>query len=48
MIAASFVYLLALIGGFSRNVIGYGLGRTLSAEFENINNKKMKGNEPIS
>jgi len=26
------VYLAALIGGFSRKVIGYGLGRTLSAD----------------
>ncbi len=31
-IAASFVYLSALIDGFSRKVIGYGLGRTLSAD----------------
>ena len=31
-IANSFVYLAALIDGFSRKVIGYGLGRTLSAE----------------
>lgn len=31
-IATSFVYLAALIDGFSRKVIGYGLGRTLSAD----------------
>jgi len=31
-IATSFVYLAALIDGFSRKVIGYALGRTLSAD----------------
>jgi transposase InsO family protein len=31
-IATSFVYLAALIDGFSRKVVGYGLGRTLSAD----------------
>ena len=31
-ISASFVYLAAVIDGFSRKVIGYGLGRTLSAD----------------
>jgi len=31
-IATSFVYLAALIDGFSRRVVGYGLGRTLSAD----------------
>jgi len=31
-IATSFVYLSALIDGFSRKVVGYGLGRTLSAD----------------
>jgi putative transposase len=31
-IAASFVYLAAIIDGFSRKVIGYGLGRTLSSD----------------
>jgi len=31
-IVNSFVYLAALIDGFSRKVIGYGLGRTLSAD----------------
>ena len=31
-IAISFVYLAALIDGFSRKVIGYALGRTLSAD----------------
>jgi len=31
-IANSFVYLSALIDGFSRKVVGYGLGRTLSAD----------------
>jgi transposase InsO family protein len=31
-IATSFVYLAALIDGFSRKVIGYGLGRTLSSD----------------
>jgi len=31
-IATSFVYLAALIDGFSRKVIGYGLGKTLSAD----------------
>jgi len=32
-IATSFVYLAALVDGFSRKVIGYGLGRTLSSDF---------------
>jgi len=31
-IATSFVYLAAIVDGYSRKVIGYGLGRTLSAE----------------
>ncbi len=31
-IATSFVYLAAVIDGFSRKVIGYGLGRTLSSD----------------
>jgi putative transposase len=31
-IATSFVYLAALVDGFSRKVVGYGLGRTLSAD----------------
>ena len=31
-IATSFVYLAALIDGFSRKVIGYALGSTLSAD----------------
>jgi putative transposase len=31
-IAKSFVYLAALIDGFSRKVIGYGLGKTLSSD----------------
>ena len=31
-IATSFVYLAALIDGFSRKIIGYALGRTLSAD----------------
>ena len=31
-IATSFVYLAALIDGFSRKVVGYALGRTLSAD----------------
>jgi putative transposase len=31
-IATSFVYLAALIDGFSRKIVGYGLGRTLSAD----------------
>jgi len=31
-IATSFVYLAALIDGFSRKVVGYGLGRTLTAD----------------
>jgi len=31
-IVNSFVYLAALIDGFSRKVVGYGLGRTLSAD----------------
>ncbi len=31
-IVNSFVYLAALIDGFSRKIIGYGLGRTLSAD----------------
>jgi len=31
-IATSFVYIAALIDGFSRKVVGYGLGRTLSAD----------------
>ncbi len=31
-IATSFVYLAAVIDGFSRKIIGYGLGRTLSAD----------------
>lgn len=31
-IATSFVYLAALIDGFSRKVVGYGLGRALSAD----------------
>ena len=31
-IATSFVYLAAVVDGFSRKVIGYGLGRTLSAD----------------
>lgn len=31
-IATSFVYLAALIDGFSRRIVGYGLGRTLSAD----------------
>jgi len=31
-IATSFVYLSAVIDGFSRKVVGYGLGRTLSAD----------------
>jgi len=31
-IATSFVYLAALIDGFSRKVVGYGLGSTLSAD----------------
>jgi len=31
-IATSFVYLSALVDGFSRKVVGYGLGRTLSAD----------------
>jgi len=31
-IATSFVYLAALIDSFSRKVVGYGLGRTLSAD----------------
>ena len=31
-IATSFVYLAALIDGFSRKVIGYALGKTLSAD----------------
>jgi len=31
-IATSFVYLAALIDGFSRRVVGYGLARTLSAD----------------
>ena len=31
-IATSFVYLAALVDGFSRKVIGYGLGKTLSAD----------------
>ncbi len=31
-IETSFVYLAAIIDGFSRKVIGYGLGRTLSAD----------------
>ncbi|GAH39103.1 unnamed protein product, partial [marine sediment metagenome] len=31
-IATSFVYLAALIDGFSRRVVGYGLGRTLSVD----------------
>ncbi len=31
-IATAFVYLAALIDGFSRKVVGYGLGRTLSAD----------------
>ena len=32
MILNSFVYLAAIIDGFSRRVIGYGLGRTMSAD----------------
>ena len=31
-IATSFVYLAAIVDGFSRKVIGYGLGRTLSSD----------------
>lgn len=31
-ITTSFVYLSALIDGFSRKVVGYGLGQTLSAD----------------
>lgn len=31
-LAASFAYLAALIDGYSRKVVGYALGRTLSAE----------------
>lgn len=31
-IATSFVYLAALVDGYSRKVIGYGLGRTLSSD----------------
>ena len=31
-IATTFVYLAALVDGFSRKVVGYGLGRTLSAD----------------
>ncbi|GAI66024.1 unnamed protein product, partial [marine sediment metagenome] len=31
-IATSFVYLAALIDGFSRKAIGYALGKTLSAD----------------
>lgn len=31
-IVASFVYLAAIIDGFLRKIIGYGLGRTLSAD----------------
>ncbi|MQY75649.1 MAG: DDE-type integrase/transposase/recombinase [Clostridia bacterium] len=31
-ISASFVYLAAIIDSFSRKVVGYGLGKTLSAD----------------
>ena len=48
-IATSFVYLTALIDGFSRKVVGYALGRTLSADlamaalFDAISKRNTEG-----